>query len=43
MRRLRRTMVREDLGSSFCCGHWACGWVRLVGFVVVDPESSVVP
>jgi len=37
-------MVREDSAVS----RWACGGspglgVTLVGFVVVDPESSVVP
>jgi hypothetical protein len=37
-------MVREDPGGvAFCCGHQGLGRVRLVVFVVVDPEASVVP
>jgi len=34
----------EDSGGvAFCCGHGMAYGVRLVGFVAVDPESSVVP
>ena len=40
----RRTMVREDSGGvAFCCGHEGANGVRLVVFVAVDPERSVVP
>ena len=39
-----RTMVREDSGGvAFCCGQEGTNGVRLVVFVAVDPEPSVVP
>ena len=37
-----RTMVREDSGAFAGC-RWRWLGVMLVGFVVVDPECSVVP
>ena len=44
MLRLRRIVVREIFpGRAFWGGHRALGWVRLVVFVAVDTESSVVP
>ena len=43
-RRLRRTVVREDFpGARVLWWSPARGEVRLVVFVAVDPESSVVP
>jgi hypothetical protein len=35
--------ARRSGGVALCCGYRITGGVRLVGFVAVDPESSVVP
>ena len=35
--------AKIPVGVAFCCGHEGTDGVRLVVFVVVDPESSVVP
>jgi len=35
--------AKIPVGVAFCCGHEGANGVRLVVFVVVDPESSVVP